>query len=452
MSILTLVLVCLIVGLGIRVLRRLPRLVFLATLVGTAGMLALLVAAPAESFDFVGRALTGDAGTRAFLFVAIGTTAALALFAPLTFLRAGDMPASVISNSLGAFLFWSLAPLIIAIALDSFPLAALFWALGLLPLIFLAQPRHENRAGGALQFLLLTVFSASFLLLANRLIELYPLTPENLDLLRGAIVFLILGLGIALAMVPLNIWLGSFADEMPLLGMAFLVGVAQPVGVWLLIGLLSRAPWLAEKSPVLTVLYVGGALSAFGGALFAIAERRDNRFLAALALLPLGDALLGLGLGTRAGLMGACALVLNRALGIALTSGGLSFARYHPERRWQVIGIVGVFGGGFLLLGLPPGLGASARAVAFAGMENLNLLLALEIARVAALLGLLRFTLPLIATTQIGVETSAEFKVVPYLSTLLLVLLIASAVTIGIFPQILGEALDAILQRAEFVK
>ncbi|MBI3536879.1 MAG: hypothetical protein HY070_04895, partial [Chloroflexi bacterium] len=332
MNILAILALCLATGAAIRLLRHLPRLVFAATLLGSAAMGALVIFSSAEPFDLVGRALALDATTRAFLFPALGTAAALALFSPLTFQSASSQPAARIANSLGTFLFSSLAPLIVAMALDSFPLAAIFWALGLMPLILLAQPRGTNRVGGAAQFLLMTIIAAACLLLGNRLLELYPFTPENLDLLRGAALFLTLGFGILLAAVPFNAWVGSFADEMPLLGVGFLAGVAQPVGLWLLIQLLTRAPWLGEKSPLLSGLVALGVISLIGGAFFALAERRDQRFVAALALLSLGDALIGFGLGTRVALMGALIALINRALGITLLGGGLSFVRYHPER------------------------------------------------------------------------------------------------------------------------
>ncbi len=442
---------CVGTGLAIRFLHRLPRLIFAATLIGSAAIGGLL-ATTFESYDLVGRTLTLDGMSRAFLWLALGTTAALALFGPLTSVRGGQQPATVISNALGAFLFWSLAALIVAIALDSFPLAVFFWALGLIALVFLTRSHRTNRAGGASQFLLLTVVATASLLLANRLIELYPLTPENLDLARAAALFLVIGLGILLAAVPLNLWLGTLADEMPLLGVAFLVGVAQPVGLWLLIQLATRVPWLIEKTPLLAVLYSAGALSALGGAFLVLAERRDNRFVAAFALLALGDALIGLGLWTPIALIGALLVVINRALGVTLMSGGLSLARHHPERRWQTVGILAILAGGWALAGLPPSLGAVARWSIYRDLENPALLLALVGASVAGLFALLRFTLPLISANAIGTEEKTETKILPYLGAAVISILIGVVVTTGLFPNLVVDPLQAALSASDLFR
>ncbi len=449
--------ICLATGGAIRVLRRLPRFVFLATLAGAAGMLFVFASTPDQSFNLVGRTLALDATTRAFLLPAIGITAALALLSPLTFLRAGDLPASVIANSLGAFLFWSLAPFILAIALDSFPLAVAFWALGLLVLIFLAQTRRIDRVGGAAHFLFLTILATASLWLANRLLELYPLTPENLDLLRGAVFFLIFGSGVLLAVVPLNLWLGTFADEMPLLGIAFLLGVGQSVGFWLIAQLLTRTPWLVEKSPVLNAFFVIGVLSVIGGAVIALAERRDHRFLAALALLSLGDVLIGLGLGSRVTFAGAGMALLNRAFGIALLSGGLCFVRYHPERRWQTIGISAILAGGGALCALPLTLGAVARAAIYREIPDPNIVLALYAANAAGLFALMRFIAPMLKALsgfapQIGADAQAEYKIIPVWGTVIVMILFGAIVLGGLAPQIIIEPLMAVASKMEFLR
>ncbi|MBI3914040.1 MAG: hypothetical protein HY327_07625 [Chloroflexi bacterium] len=450
MTLLFIFAICLATGFAMRVLRRLPRLAFLATLIGAGGMFAVLTAAPDEAFSFVGRTLTLDAATRAFLLPALGATAALALLTPLTFLRASDQPAGVITNSQGAYLFWSVAPFVIAIGLDSFPLAVIAWAIGLMALIFLAQPRQTVRVGGAFQFLLLIVVATASLLLANRLLELYPLTPENFDLVRGAAFFLVLGLGILLAVVPLNIWLGAFADEMPLLGIAALLAVAQPVGLWLLIQLFAQTTGL-EKSPLFNALMTLGALSAIGGAVLALTERRDNRFLAALALFALGDALLGLGLETRVGLASASLAMIDRALGIALVAGGISFVRFHPEQRWQTVGIIAVLAGGMELLGFAPTPGAAARWALYRDLD-VGLVGALIAANAAGLIALMRFVLPLIAARDVGAEVHAEIKIIPYWGAAVVIALIAASVITGFAPQLIVDPLLAVASKIEFLK
>jgi formate hydrogenlyase subunit 3/multisubunit Na+/H+ antiporter MnhD subunit len=454
MSIVLLIATCGATGLAIRLLRRWPRLVFIATSIGSSILFLLLATAPSSPISFLGRSLTLDFAERIFLWPAIGVAAALAFFGPLTFEWVEETPARVISNSQGAFFFWSLAPLIVAMAIDSFPLAAFFWAIGLILLVLVAQPLREGRVGGAAQFLLLTVIATASLLLSNRFFDLYPLTPENLDLVRSAFLFLAWGLGLMLAVVPLHIWMGPLADEMPLLGMAFLVGVAQPVGLLLLFQLMNRMLWLTEKSSLLNTLLLAGAVTIPVGALFAIAESRKGRLLAYLSLVSLGQALIGFGLGTQVGLAAAMLAVLNRAIGIALVAGGMVFVSYHEERRWQAVGALAILAGGLAIAGIPPAVGVASRWGIYASLASVHPLLVglLFASSAAVLLAVMRFVHPVLNGLSQAVESTGEVKVVPYLCAAVVVILVAIVVIAGIFPQLLSNPLIAALGNADYLK
>ncbi len=453
MSVALLVVTCLGTGLAIRLLRRLPRLVFVASLVGAVALAVILSTASDAPIYFVGRALTLDVGARAFLWLAMGIAAALAFFGPLTFEPAASSPSAIIANSQGAFFFWSLAPLVVAIVLDSFPLAVFFWAIGLIVLMMMATPRREGRVGGAAQFLLLTVVAVACLFLFNRLMELYPLTPENLDLIRTAVIFLSLGLGLLLAVVPLHIWLGPLADEMPPLGVAFLVGVAQPVGLWLLFQQMSASQWLIERTALLTILLFAGGLTTMIGALLALTERRDGRFIAFVSLVALGQALIGLSLGTRVGLASALLAILNRAVGVALIAGGFALVRHHPERRWQVVGGITILAGGLSLAGIPPMLGFAAEWSIYRDLaaSNLFLVVLMLASNAVALLATLHAAWPLFVEPGSATETG-EFKIVPYLSAAVALVLLLIVILAGIYPHAIAEPLVAALGTASYLK
>lgn len=454
MSVVLLLFACVVTGIVVRLLRRLPRLAFAASLVGAGIIGVLLVTAPSTPVYFFGRALTLSPSARVFLWVALSTTGALALFALLTFERASSTASNVVASSQGAFFFWGLAPLSIAVASDSFPLAVFAWAIGLIVLMLSAQPQSEGRVGGAAQFLLLIVIAGASLLLTNRFFDLYPLTPENLDLIRDAVIFLALGLGLLLAVAPLHIWLGPLTEELSLLGIAFLVGVAQPIGLWLLWQQMNDVTWLVTKSPLLSVLLFGGALTAMLGALLVLSERRDARLLAYLSLIPLGHALVGLGLGTRLALAGALLAIINRAWGVALVAGGMSFTRHHSERRWQIIGASAMLLGGLALAGIPPMLGFAANYPIYRdlGEANPTLLAVLIGANALAVLTMLRVIARSIAA-RVGVEeSSGEIKIVPYLGVIIAALLLAAMIGTGIFPQLVADPMLETLGKASYLK
>jgi formate hydrogenlyase subunit 3/multisubunit Na+/H+ antiporter MnhD subunit len=452
-SIVLFVAVCVATGLAIRLLRRVPRLVFAASLVGTALLVSIVITAPITPLGFFGRTLTLDTGARAYLWLSIGTAVVLASFGALSFEPSAESPAAIIANSQGAFFFWSLAPLFVAIVLDSFPLAVFFWAIGLIVLLLMATPRREGRVGGAAQFLLLTVVAVACLFLFNRLSELYPLTPENLDLVQSAVIFLALGMGLLLAAAPLHICLGPLADEIPPLGVAFLVGVVQPVGLWLLLQRMRDALWLTAQSPLLAILLFGGALTVSLAALLALTERRVGRFIAFLSLVSLGQALIGLSLGTRIGLASAIFATLNRALGVALVAGGFSFVLHHPERRWQVAGGIAILLGGLTLAGIPPMLGFAASWSIYRDLAAANLSLVLLLLGSSALtvFATLRTVWPLFIKPK-EVDETGEIKIVPYLCVAVAVGLFVIALIAGVFPQLIAEPLVAALGNASYLK
>ncbi|MCL4486926.1 MAG: hypothetical protein M1570_02190 [Chloroflexi bacterium] len=444
--------VCIGTGLAIRLMRRWPRLVFLSTFVGML-LLAVLLLVPSAPFALLGRTLVMDPAVRAFLALAIGVTGSLAFFGPLAFEESDDSPTAIIENSQGAFFFWSLALLILAIVVDSFPLAVFFWAIGLIILMLTAAPKREGRVGGAAQFLLLTVIASACLLLANRFVDLYPLTPENSDLSTNAVIFLALGFGLVLAAAPLHIWLGPLADEMPLLATAFLVGVAQPVGLWLLFQLMSETFWLTSSSPLLTVLMLGGGLTAPVGALLALSERRDGRLVAFLSLVTLGHALVGLGLGSKAGLEGAMIATLGRAIGVTLFAGGLAFVRNYASRHWQLVGAAAILAGGLTLAGIPPALGFASSWSIYHELvaSNLALVVLLLASNGLVLLATLRLVWSIVGLNAHPAAEDSR-RLFPILCTAVIAVLVLVVILLGVFPQWVADPFASVLLTVQYLK
>jgi formate hydrogenlyase subunit 3/multisubunit Na+/H+ antiporter MnhD subunit len=283
---------------------------------------------------------------------------------------------------------------------------------------------------------------------------LYPLTPENLDLIRNTIVFLALGFGLLLAVVPLSLWFGPLADEMPLVSLAFLVGIAQPVGLWLLYQQMVSVPWLVTKSPLLEILYWGGIITVPVGALLALGERRSGRWLAYLSLVSLGNALIGLSLGTQLGLIGAVFAIFNRAAGVTLIAGGLSFAQHHAERGWQMIGAAAIVAGGFSLGGIPPLVGFASRYSIYRDLAgtNPNAIIVLSISAALVLLAVTQVAWDILKSNRANQVSSHEIKMVPYLCAVVVLLLMIVTIVIGLFPQLIGNSLIDTLGRAAYLK
>lgn len=453
MSIFLLVGTALTTGFAIRLLRRWQIPMLIATMAGSLALVAIVLTASSEPIDLFGRTVALDLSSLLYLLPAILVGAALACFALLNFQATDQSAGAIIAHSQGAFFFLSLTAVVAAIALDSFPLAAVAWAIALIMLMFLATPHRAEGVGGAAQFILLTAIATASLLVSNRFLELYPLTPENLDLVRSAVLFLAWGLGLMLAVAPLHIWLSALADELPLLGVAFLVGIAQPVGIWLVLGRMNELSWLIEKSPLLTSLVAAGIITAPIGALLALSEKRDARWLAYLALVPLGHALIGLGLGTRLALVGALVTVTNRALGVALVAGGLTFVRTRPEREWQRLGALAILVGGFSLAGIPPTLGSTARIAIYSDLAaNFGAIALMFAASAAALLATIRVAWQVIVRPADSIVPSDESRWVTGVCAAVLLILVFAVIVLGIFPQLVADPLLAAMGNAGYLK
>jgi|GEM_PF-1818352 len=451
MSVALLIVVSLATGFVMRLMRRWQILMLVAALLGAIALAAILATASSDPIDFLGRTFTLDLPARLFIFPAIFATAALAIFATLTFDRADQSAFAIIRHSQGAFLFISLAALIVAVSLDSFPLASFAWALGLIVLMFLAIPIRAEGVGGAAQFILLVAIATASLLISNRFLELYPLTPENLDLVRNAVLFLAWGLGLLLAVVPLHIWLSSLGDELTLLGTAFLVGIAQAVGVWLILGRVSDLSWLVEKSTLLQSLTTAGILTIPIGAVLALSEKREARWLAYLSLVPLGHALIGLGLGTKLALAGALIAMLNRALGVALVAGGLTMARTRPDRIWQRVAAVAILIGGFSLAAIPPTLGSVAALTIYRGL-SVNLIGLMFVSDALVFLATIRVAWQILAPQTGAPESRDESRLIPFICTGILLILGIVVIAFGVFPQGIVDAIQAAFGSAGYLK
>lgn len=432
-------------------MRRWQLLMLVAALLGAAGLLVALATASSDPIDFLGRTFTIDPPARLYIYPAIVVTAALATFATLTFDRADQSAFAIIRHSQGAFFFLSLAALIVAVSLDSFPLAAFVWALGLVILMFLAIPIRAEGVGGAAQFTLLVAMATASLLISNRFLELYPLTPENLDLVRNAVLFLAWGMGLLLAVVPLHIWLASLGDELTFLGTAFLVAVAQSIGVWLILGRMSDLSWLVEKSAILQALFTAGILTVPIGALLAVSEKREARWLGYVSLVPLGQTLIGLGLGTKLALSGALISMLNRGVAVALIAGGLTMAGARPERVWQRIAAIAILVGGLSLASIPPTLGALGAWTIYGGL-SVNLIGMLFVSDALVLLTTIRAAWRILGPHAGIAEPRDHTRLIPVVCASVLLILGVSIVAFGIFPQSIVEAVQEAFGNLTYLK
>lgn len=302
------------------------------------------------SIDLFGMSFGLQPLARDYLLVAMALSGALAIATSF-----GD-----VRRTMG-FLLWSWIAWLVALVVNDFVIGVFAWVSGLAVIVIAMEPRHGQRTGGAAYYLVLIVVSAALLLIGHRFVQLYPLTPDQLALIDSAVLFLVWGLGLLLAMAPFILWLGPMADETPLPVIAVLLGLGQPIGFWLLYGLIGQSPRLLEQSALLEIFTFSGMASVIvGGALCAF-ERRAGRLMSFAGLFALGFILLDLSRGTLEGTAFAVVETFARALGLGAMAASLAIMRAVRKPWLSALALLVFVLGAFNLAGLTPGVSLITR-------------------------------------------------------------------------------------------
>lgn len=340
--------------------------------------------AAAGSFDFFGLTFTFQPLSRDYMLAAMALSGVLAIATSF-----GDT-----RRTLG-FLFWSWIVWFVALLVNDFVVGVFAWSAGLAVLVIAMEPRRSQRVGGAAYYLVLIIIAGALLLLGHRFAQLYPLTPDQVSLLETSILFLAWGLGLLLAVVPFMLWLGPMADETPLPIIALLLGLGQPIGLWLLYELIGEYPRLNELSNLTTIFQLSGiAAIIVGGALCAL-EQRPGRLMSFAALFALGFVFLDLGRNSIEGVTNAVLESFARALGLTLMAASITIAREVRNRWLNYVAILVFILGAMTLAGIAPGIALVTRWNLLLELEatDVRLFYLAMLATVGVLVGMTRYVM-----------------------------------------------------------
>lgn len=357
---------------------------FVASVAATLVLVWAVQNAAAGSFQLFGLTFTFQPLSRDYMLAAMALSGTLAVATSFGETR----------RTLG-FLFWSWIVWFVALLVNDFVVGVFAWAAGLAVMVIAMEPRRVQRVGGAAYFLVLIIISGALLLVGHRFAQLYPLTPDQVSLLETSILFLAWGLGLLLAVVPFMLWLGPMADETPLPIIAVLLGLGQPIGLWLLFELIGQYPRLNELSN-LTIIFQYGGIAAIivGGGLCAL-ERRAGRLMSFAALFALGFILLDLSRNSLEGVTNAVLESFARALGLTLMAASVTIGR-EIENRWvNYLAILVFILGGMTLAGIAPGIALATRWNLLLELEatDVRLFYLAMLATIGVLIGVARFVM-----------------------------------------------------------
>ncbi len=202
----------------------------------------------------------------------------------------------------------------------------------------------------------------SMALNVTKLLEVAPqLDPRVLKL---AFIFVLVGYGTKIGLVPMHSWVPEAYTEAPAPVTAMLAGVLETVAVYAVL----RSKMIADQAlpPSFTgnLLMLFGLLSFAVAALFVLIQRDYKRLFAYSSIEHMGLAMVGFGVGGQTGTFGGLFHLLNHAFAksLAFFSVGNVHRRFETREITEVRGLarvqpftaVGLLVAGLALVGMPP--------------------------------------------------------------------------------------------------
>ncbi len=233
----------------------------------------------------------------------------------------------------------------ICITGDAFNIFVFLEVMSLASYVLIAMgEKYDRRAlTAAFQYLIIGSVGATFFLIGVGLLYMMTGTLNIADIAsrfseiedtrpaRAAVAFLVIGIGIKLALFPFHVWLPNAYSYAPTIVTAFFAGTATKVSVYLLIRFIYTvfdpefAFGVIRLTDILMPLAVLGFLSMSAVAIF---QTNIKRLLAYSSVAQLGYMALGIALASEAGLTAAIVHMFNHAVvktGLFLSVGAMFF-------------------------------------------------------------------------------------------------------------------------------
>lgn len=162
--------------------------------------------------------------------------------------------------------------------------------------------------------------------LADMAVRLQPLIDSPAVIL--ALLLMLLGLGVKMALFPLHIWLPDAHSYAPYPLSAFLSGILIKIPAYVMIRFFFNvfSPMTSSVQSILTIVGVMGSAAIIFGSIMAIAQSEFKRMLAYSSIAGVGYIAVGIAIGNIYGIVGAVFHVLNHAftkVGLFFLSGGI---------------------------------------------------------------------------------------------------------------------------------
>jgi len=192
--------------------------------------------------------------------------------------------------------------------------------------VLVAFRRDARALEASYKYLILSSFGASVLIIGSAIVlarigslsalDLYlksPALAKDISVFKLCFFSFLIGFGVKAGIVPLHFWLPDAHSEAPSPVSAILSGVAIQLGAYCMLRTIAiMNPFLSSWDHIIVLGL--GVITALVGAFMAMVQTDIKRMLAYSSVDEIGYILVGLGLGTFAGLNGAVFDIFNHTL------------------------------------------------------------------------------------------------------------------------------------------
>lgn len=199
--------------------------------------------------------------------------------------------------------------------------------------VLIAIGRDKRALRAAFRYLVMGTLGGTFFLIGVVLLYVMTGTLNMADLaarlpavadsrtVHTAVAFIVIGLGIKLAMFPLHTWLPNAYAHAPSVVSTLLAATATKVSLYVLVRFLFDIfgiELITEKLPLTAILGALGAAAILGMSAVALFQDNLKKLLAYSSVSQVGYMLIGLSLASEAGLTAGLTHLFNHALAKAL--------------------------------------------------------------------------------------------------------------------------------------
>lgn len=279
--------------------------------------------------------------------------------------------------------------------------------------VLVSQGRNRRALVAAFRYLVMGTIGATFILIGIGLLYAMTGTLNMADLaerlaavqdsrtIHTAFAFIIVGVGIKLALFPLHQWLPDAYTHAPSVVSAFIAATATKVAVYVLVRFLFTifgVEYSFEHLSLASVLIPLAVAGILIGSWMAILQQDTKRLLAYSSVAQVGYMLLGIALATSAGLAAAAMHLFNHALMkgalfmalgcVALRIGATTLDGFAGLGRRMPLTMAAFVLGGLSLIGIPLTVGFISKWYLLVAVMQLELWWLVAVIVVGSLLAL----------------------------------------------------------------